>query len=156
MMMNNWMLSSSNASNAVRRMQDGQNMGMFNIRSLALVTLILGSLAATGCYVEPVGPEPVVAEGYTPQYYDGYVVYYDGVGRPFYYVNGVQVWVPPSSPYYVGYVNYWHAYGPAYNRWYSTYGYRYRGWRGRSYGGRGYYRGGGRVYRGGGRVYRRR
>jgi len=129
-------------------------MGMFNIRSIAFVGLIVGSLAGTGCYAEPYyGPEPVVAEGYTPQYYDGYVVYYDGVGRPFYYVNGAQVWIPESSPYYAGYVNYWRQYGVAYNRWYASYGARYRYYRGR---GGVYYRGGygGRVVAR--PVYRRR
>ena len=38
-------------------------------------------------------------------------------------------WVPQSSPLYVGYVNHWHAYGPAYRNWYGHYGYRYHGYR---------------------------
>ena len=131
--------------------------GMFNIRNFALIAVVVGALGATGCYADAYGPdvqEPVVAEGYTPQYYDGAVVYYDDYGRPFYYNGGVQVWVPPSSPYYGGYVNYYRSYGPAYRRWYAGYGYRYRTYnRGAYYGrGRGVYRGG---YRGGSRgVYR--
>ena len=133
---------------------------MFNIRNFALIAVIAGALGATGCYADAYGvegPEPVVAEGYTPQYYEGSVVYYDDYGRPFYYNGGVQVWIPESSPYYGGYVNYYRSYGPAYRRWYSGYGYRYRTYnRGRGVyrgGGRGVYRGGGGrgVYRGGGR-----
>lgn len=125
-------------------------MGMFNIRSIVLAALMVGALGATGCYAEAYGPEPAVAYGYTPQYYDGAVVYYDDYGRPFVYNNGVQVWVPADSPYYAGYVNYYRSYGPAYRRWYAGTGYRYRG----------YYRGGGRAvyrggYRGGGRTYYR-
>ncbi len=123
---------------------------MFNIRHFALAGVLLGALATTGCYADADVQGPVVAEGYTPQYYGGSVVYFDGGGRPFYYMNGAQVWVPESSPYYYGYVNHWRAYGPAYNRWYGSYGYRYQGYRGPAnyYGG---YRGG--VARGG---YRRR
>ena len=115
---------------------------MLKIGHLMLAAVLLGSLATTGCYADAEVGAPVVAEGYYPQYYGGYVVYYDGGGRPFYYANGGQVWVPESSPYYAGYVNHWRAYGAQYNRWYAGQGYRYRG----------YYRGGG-YYRAG--VYRR-
>ena len=135
-------------------------MGMLNIKSIVFAALVVGCLGATGCYAEAdaYGPEPVVAAGYTPQYYEGAVVYYDDYGRPFYYNGGGQVWIPESSPYYAGYVNYYRSYGPAYRRWYSGYGYRYRGYRSSGYRG-GYYRGGGSYrgrgsYRGGG--YRRR
>jgi hypothetical protein len=132
-------------------------MGMFNIRNFTAVALVVGSLAATGCYVEPVGPGPVVVGdyGYEPQYYDGYMVYYDGVGRPYYYANGAQVWVSPSSPYYSGYVSHYRTYGGAYNRWYSGDGYRYRNYRGQGgyYGGHyNYYNNNNRYNRGGGYV----
>ncbi len=141
---------------AVRHVQTrlkkgGQTMGMLNIRSLAFAALLLGPLAATtGCYVE--ADEPVAVEGYEPQYYDGRMVYYDTVGRPYYYEGGAVVWIPASSPYYAGYYNHWRTYGPAYNRWYASTGYRYRTYRGSG----GYYGGhaGYRTYRGGG--YRRR
>ena len=136
-------------------------MGMLNIRNLAFCALLLGPvLGTTGCYVE--AEEPVAVDGYEPEYYDGRVVYYDGVGRPYYYEGGAVAWIPESSPYYAGYVNHWRSYGPAYNRWYASSGYRYRTYRGSGgyYGGhsgyrtyRSNYRGGG-SYRGGG--YRRR
>ena len=126
-------------------------MGMFNIRSITFVGLIVGSLASAGCYAEPYGvgvgveAEPAAVEGYQPQYYDGYVVYYDDVGRPFYYLNGAAVFIPEASPYYAGYVNYYRTYGVGYRRWYAGYGARYRTWRGRG----GYYGYRGNVYRGG-------
>jgi hypothetical protein len=94
---------------------------------LFLVALV----AAPGCYVEE-GPPPAMAYGYAPQYYDGYVVYFDGAGRPFYHVGGAVVWVPATSPYYAGLVGHWRAYGPAYGRWFGHYGYRYRSYRGGS------------------------
>jgi hypothetical protein len=100
------------------------------VRSFALVALLAGLVPlASGCYVEADGP-PEYAEGYQPQFYDGYVVYYDDGGRPFYHVNGGVVWVPPSSPLYVGYVNHWRTYGGAYRGWYGRHGYRYRSYRG--------------------------
>jgi hypothetical protein len=79
------------------------------------------------CYVEE--DVPVRYAGYDPAFYDGYVVYYDRVGRPFYYLGGNPVWVPVGAPAYVGLVNHWHAYGAAYPGWYGRYGYRYRGYR---------------------------
>jgi hypothetical protein len=89
------------------------------------------ALFGTGCYVETqAGPEMAPDPEYQVQYHDGYVVYYDAGGRPYYNVNGAVYWVPASSPYYGGYVNHWRTYGPAYNRWYSRSGYRYRTYRG--------------------------
>ncbi len=103
------------------------------LRKLGHIVLAgLSSLAIAGvvpgCYVET---EPVYAEGYRPAFYDGYVVYYDGVGRPFYYEGGHSVWVPAGSPYYAGLVGHWQTYGHAYGGWYAHYGYRYHGYRGR-------------------------
>jgi hypothetical protein len=119
-----------------------------------LVSTVLAS--ASGCYVSDAPPPPpataVVADGYEPQYYDGYVVYYDDGGRPFYYSDGAVVWVPVTSPYYGGYVNHWHAYGPAYRSWYANHGATYRAYRQpegrRVYGGG--YRGGGTARPGAG------
>jgi hypothetical protein len=90
-----------------------------------------------GCYAEADVPTATVTtsgavvagDGYEPAYYDGYLVYYDDVGRPFYYDHGAVIWISPGSPYYGGLVSHWHTYGPAYHRWYGHYGYRYRGYR---------------------------
>jgi hypothetical protein len=103
-------------------------MKAFNVKNIVLVALVAACASfGTGCYAEV--QEPVAAYGYQPQYYDGYVVYYDNGGRPYYYNGGSVYWVPAESPYYAGYVNHWRTYGPAYARWHATYGVRYRGWR---------------------------
>jgi hypothetical protein len=119
-------------------------MRLSKLRTLAAVAVLGGSIAITGCYYEPAegGPTVVADYGYEPMYYDGYLVYYDNVGRPFYWMNGVQVWVPPTSPYYAGYVTHWRTYGPAYRRWVAHYGTRYRTYRLRTR-----YYGGHRAYR---------
>ncbi|HEY1697108.1 MAG TPA: hypothetical protein VGG39_33340 [Polyangiaceae bacterium] len=117
-------------------------MRMLSLRSFALASAMVAFVPlGSACYVdEDVPPAEYAAEdGYEPPTYDGYVVYYDDVGRPFYYVNGGVAWIPATSPFYVGYVNHWRTYGPAYHRWYAAHGYAYRGWRG-SY--RGAYHGG--------------
>ena len=101
---------------------------------MSIIKLVLAAALATaactvsGCYVEA-EPPVVVADGYQPVYYDGYIVYYDTYGHPYYYANGVSVWVPPASPYYGLYVRHYRAYGPAYRVWYGGYGYRYRAYR---------------------------
>jgi hypothetical protein len=137
---------------------------MIPVRRLTVAAVLLGAAGfLPGCYAEA---EPAyvtsadVDYGYVPAYYDGYVVYYDTIGRPYYYNGGSVVWIPPSSPYYVGLRNHWHAYGHAYPRWYSSYGYRYHGYRSapgyHGYGGG--YRGGAYhappAYRGGGHHHR--
>jgi hypothetical protein len=88
-------------------------------------------LSSAGCVVEddvPPPPPPGYAD-YEPAYYDGYVVYYDDVGRPYYYANGAVLWISPGAPEYVGLVHHWRVYGPAYHRWYVRYGHGYRGYR---------------------------
>jgi hypothetical protein len=76
------------------------------------------------------GP-PEYVEGYEPPFSDGYVVYYDEVGRPYYYENGAVVWIAPGSPAYARFAYHWRLYGPAYRRWYAHHGYRYRAYRAR-------------------------
>jgi hypothetical protein len=100
---------------------------MSTLRRCVLVGLLTACTAVSGsaCYVEEL-PPPVYADGYQPQFYDGYVVYYDDVGTPFYYQDGVAVWVPRASPLYGVYVNHWHTYGFEYRNWYAHHGHRYR------------------------------
>ncbi len=98
-------------------------------RFLALATLVATSgVLGAGCYVEA-GPPPAYVDGYDPMFYDGYVVYYDGVGRPYYYVRGGVVWISPAVPEYGRYVSHWHQYHPTYHTWYADHGYRYRDYR---------------------------
>jgi hypothetical protein len=99
-------------------------------RIAAASLAVLAATVAPACYVD-VPPEPMYAEGYSPAYYDGYVVYFDGAGRPFYYEGGRPMWVPVGSPYYGGLVAHWHTYGHAYGGWYAHYGAHYRSYRGR-------------------------
>jgi len=101
------------------------------MRTFAKVALAVLLVGTAGCYAEA---EPVTVTsaeiGYEPAYYDGYVVYYDDYGHPFYYGSGgAVVWVEPSSPYYVGLVNHYHVYGPRYRSWAAHDGYRYRSYR---------------------------
>jgi hypothetical protein len=101
------------------------------VRGIALAALMAALVPmASGCYADA-EEEPAYAEGYQPQFYDGYVVYFDEGGRPYYYANGATFFVPQTSPVYLGLVNHWHVYGRAYHGWYAHRGYRYRGYRAR-------------------------
>ena len=95
-------------------------------RVAVLLACVGGPVSA--CYVEA-ETVPIAVDGYEPLYYDGYIVYYDGLGRPFYYSNGIVVWIGPEYPEYGVLVHHWHVYGPAYRHWYAHYGYRYRTYR---------------------------
>jgi len=105
-------------------------MAVHLVRSFAVAVLLCSSAAlGSACYVEE-GPPPAYAYGYDPQYYDGYVVYYDDVGRPYYYMDGAVVWVPVASPLYIGLVSHWRLHAAAYHHWYGHYGYGFRGYHG--------------------------
>jgi hypothetical protein len=96
-----------------------------------LFTALIAACAplAVGCYAE--AEAPVAGDGYEPNYHDnGAVVYYDQGGSPYYYDSGRVVYVAPTSPYYGRYVTHYRTYGPHYQRWYQSRGYRYRGYRG--------------------------
>lgn len=97
--------------------------------TVMLCGLLMVSVTS-GCYAEGAGmiPPPEYADGYAPVYYNGYLVDYDGEGRPFYYVNGAVVWVPTASPHYAGLVAHYRVSGPAYRRWSAHSGERYRGY----------------------------
>ena len=101
------------------------------IRWFALSAMVAACAPfATGCAAEVEGPVSVEAyEGYTPQYYDGYVVYYDGYGQPYYYNRGGTYYVPRGYAHYDGLVRHYQTYRPAYQRWNTHAGYRYRSYR---------------------------
>ena len=137
---------------------------MTNKRQLFFVTSMAATIALglTACFVsaEPAPvtgpaaqPAPVVADSgsaYTPLYYDGYAVYYDNGGRPYYWLNGGMVWIPSSYAYYGRYTNYYRQHRTHYLRWNRTHGTRYRTYRHNA--GNRHYRGGNRgmgVRRGG-------
>jgi hypothetical protein len=103
-------------------------------------TVLLAGIAALlmGCFVpaqaqmntyqpEPVvyqTPAPVANTAYVPQYYNGYPVYFDTSGYPFYYLNGITNYVPRSCACYVGLVNHYRTYQVGYQQWYATEGVR--------------------------------
>ena len=82
-------------------------------------------------HVQYTQDQPVVAEdeGYTPQYYEGYVVFYDDQARPCYYADDVLYYVPTDYAYYASLVSWYRTYRPYYLSWYRSYGHRYRGYR---------------------------
>jgi hypothetical protein len=112
-------------------MQERAGMNALMIRRVLLAMLIAASGAfAPGCVVEDEVAPPAYADGSEPMYYDGRVVYYDDGGRPFYYVDGAGVWIPPTVALYPALVAHWHAYGPAHRAWAGRYGHVYRSYRG--------------------------
>jgi len=65
---------------------------------------------------------PIRTGYYNPLYYDGYVVFYDDGGRPYYYRDGRTVFVPASYRLYNSYVSHWRAHRANYTRWYRERG----------------------------------
>jgi hypothetical protein len=112
-------------------------MNATRIGSVVLALMTAGLAATTaGCYVEDEAPPPAyVADDYAPMYYNGYAVYYDDYGRPFYYGDGAVIWVPPTAGIYVGLVNHWRLHRWAYGRWYHAHPYAHYGFHGGYHGG---------------------
>lgn len=108
----------------------GMNASRIGSVVLALMTAGLAA-TTTGCYAEEEVPPPAyVADDYAPMYYNGYAIYYDDYGRPFYYADGAVVWVPPTAGVYVGLVNHWRVHRWAYGRWYHAHPYVHYGFHG--------------------------
>ncbi len=113
----------------------------FPFSRLATAVMTVGLAAASSActvYARPAPPPPPavayeepppVEDGYEPQYYDGYVVYYDDVGRPYYYNGDRTVFVSPNVAIYGSLVGHWRVNRAAYGRWYAHRGPAYRGYR---------------------------
>ncbi|PKN47524.1 MAG: hypothetical protein CVU59_02575 [Deltaproteobacteria bacterium HGW-Deltaproteobacteria-17] len=75
--------------------------------------------------VEPVYEEPIAIEdeysGWTPEYYDGYLVYFDDNGTPYYYTNGSTVYVPRTWDGYTRVVTRYRSHGANYRNWHKRY-----------------------------------
>jgi hypothetical protein len=110
-------------------MPDATEAGMRPGIIHSLVVACVLATSAAGCTVEETSPAVYATSDYEPQYYDGYVVYYDTWGHPYYYRNGVNVYISARSPYYRPLYGHWYAHRPGYRAWYVHHGYRYRGHR---------------------------
>ena len=91
------------------------------LMALALCTTLGGCIVAA----DPLPPARVAVAAYSPLYYDGYVVYYDDWGYPFYYVGGGVRYVPRSYAHYDLLVRHYHEHPEAYRRVYGRSGYGY-------------------------------
>jgi len=85
------------------------------------LTLVTANEAQAQRYVVPV--ETTYA-GWTPLYYDGYLVYFDASGRPFYYPGGRATYVPRHWNQYVTAISRYRTHGRHYSRWYQRYGHQ--------------------------------
>ncbi len=94
---------------------------------IARALAVLLTLGMTGCAVwlpEDDGFSGVGVDYYSPPYYGGYVVYYDGWGLPYYYRGDRVYQVPRSYSGYGALVGHYQRYRPEYHRWYRSKGYR--------------------------------
>ncbi len=61
---------------------------------------------------------------YRPQYYEGYLVFYDASGMPYYYQSGRVVHIPRTYRGYQAYVSHYRNHRNDYGRWYKSKGQR--------------------------------
>jgi hypothetical protein len=66
---------------------------------------------------------------YAPQYYEGYLVFYDASGIPYYYRNGRVVHIPRTYRRYNAYISHYRNHRNDYDRWYKKKGHRRHGYR---------------------------
>jgi len=110
---------------------------MFRLAALGCAATLL---ALSGC-VTLVGPDGTLytAAGpavpyYDPFLYDGYLVYYDSAGLPYYYLNGEPVYVPQDAGGYGNLIEHYRTYRPNYEQWYRTRGHLFYAYRHPNYG----------------------
>ncbi|MFH1130372.1 MAG: hypothetical protein V1754_03495 [Pseudomonadota bacterium] len=72
---------------------------------------------------------PIGTNYYDPLYYDGYVVYFDVSGLPYYYLGGRIVYVPNTYHLFHTYVSHYRKHRTNYQRWHKMEGNRYHGYR---------------------------
>jgi hypothetical protein len=95
----------------------------FLLGSVCLVMLMWTSTASAQLEVQ------IHTDFYTPLYYLDYPVFYDDAGVPFYYVNGVVTYVPPTYANYRMLRRHYRAHRRHYRRWYRERGHRHHGYR---------------------------
>ena len=125
------MIWSSFAGNLHRR--HTPMMRSFKRTALAAVITAGVLLGPSACVMAPY-PTEVAISGpavyyYTPLFYEGYVVYYDVRGRPYYYQSGVNIYISTGYSGYRGLVAHYHKHRPQYDRWYHSHGVKYRDYR---------------------------
>jgi hypothetical protein len=78
--------------------------------------------ALSGCYLEA---RPATVDysygGWTPYYYNGNLVYFDSLGRPYYYGSGSMIYVPATWAHYAVATNAYRINGYRYRAWHSRY-----------------------------------
>jgi hypothetical protein len=65
-----------------------------------LMFTVATSTMLGGCIVAAEPPPRVAVGAYSPLYYNGYAVYYDDWGYPFYYAGGAAFYVPRTYVHY--------------------------------------------------------
>jgi hypothetical protein len=89
---------------------------------------VLLAVVMTGCVTSypPYAADDIRVDYYTPRFYDGYPVYYDRVGLPYYHRDKRTVYVPRSYRGYNDLTIHYRRHRPQYHRWYDERGHRYR------------------------------
>ena len=72
---------------------------------------------------------PIATGYYHPLYHDGYLLYFDATGLPFFYRGGRKVYVDRGHRRFSLYRDHYRSHRKSYHRWYSKEGRRHHGYR---------------------------
>ena len=72
---------------------------------------------------------PVYTDYYSPLWHDGYLIYFDVSGLPFYYHQGRTIYIPRRHKRYHDYVSHYRSHRHKYDRWYKERGRKYHKYR---------------------------
>lgn len=97
----------------------------------AIILVLAGALgfSSVGCTLRGVAyarPASATIATYEPMYHDGYVVYYDDGGAPYYYVDDRVYYVPRTHASFNLYVGHYSKHRHSYKTWHRNEGPRYR------------------------------
>ena len=93
---------------------------------LTVAVFFAAILSGCATYYPGYASDDIWVDYYTPQFYDGYPVYFDRVGVPYYYRGERIVYIPRSYRRYKDLTVHYKRHRPHYHCWYDERGHRYR------------------------------
>lgn len=109
-----------------------------SMRKMLTTAAVVGAVLIAAPSYADASPLTMSTTYYSPQFYQGYVVYFDSYGQPYYFINGTKIFVPRCHLDHGRLVRHYRVAWRPYNRWYRWAGWRFKRYR-RAYVSAGYH-----------------
>ena len=100
-----------------------------SMRKMLIAAALVGAVLIAAPSYADATPVTMSTPYYTPQFYQGYVVYFDAYGQPYYFINGTKIFVPRCHLDYGRLVRHYRVFRHPYLRWNRWIGWRFKRYR---------------------------